>query len=342
MSLFEVINQILGLIQKIPLKLFDFLIFVNFLVFVFEEISSGLYSSFTFLFSSACAFFAGLIFYSGFAAVLVSIFPVGKNVADSASFLIIGILVFAVNYFLLRPIRRKSLDESFGNVDFDVKVIKLVGGVFFSSMSFFFLLLFITLILLTFPTSKSIKDQVTGSISGKFLSLRAQTIELNMKKILSTSSLDTMNFATLEPTNEELIKLDFTVDDYTVDKDSEDQMFEKINDERKREGLPILSRSSLLTDVARDKAEDMIIRKYFGHNDPSGYTPFDRMESANVVYGIAAENLAMSPDVAIAMNGLMESVGHRKNILSKSFYKVGIGVIDVEEYGKVFVQEFTD
>ena len=55
-----------------------------------------------------------------------------------------------------------------------------------------------------------------------------------------------------------------------------------------------------------------------------------------------AENLALAPNVDIAHKGLMNSPGHRANILSPSFGRVGIGVIDGGGYGKMFAQEFAD
>lgn len=48
------------------------------------------------------------------------------------------------------------------------------------------------------------------------------------------------------------------------------------------------------------------------------------------------------PTVIVAHNGLMNSEGHRANILSPEFSRVGIGVIDNGIYGKIFVQIFTD
>jgi uncharacterized protein YkwD len=42
------------------------------------------------------------------------------------------------------------------------------------------------------------------------------------------------------------------------------------------------------------------------------------------------------------MQGLLNSPGHRANILNGNFKKVGIGVMDAGVYGKMFVQEFTD
>ena len=66
------------------------------------------------------------------------------------------------------------------------------------------------------------------------------------------------------------------------------------------------------------------------------------MEKAGISYQAAGENLAYAPNVDVAHTGLMNSEGHRANILSADFGKVGIGVIDGGVYGKMFVQEFTD
>jgi uncharacterized protein YkwD len=46
--------------------------------------------------------------------------------------------------------------------------------------------------------------------------------------------------------------------------------------------------------------------------------------------------------VEIAFKGLMDSDGHRKNIIDPSYSRVGIGVIDSSAYGKMFTQVFAD
>ena len=56
--------------------------------------------------------------------------------------------------------------------------------------------------------------------------------------------------------------------------------------------------------------------------------PFDRMRDAGIVFGTAGENLALAPTLDIAHDGLMNSPGHRANILGTQFRKVGIGVLD--------------
>lgn len=84
------------------------------------------------------------------------------------------------------------------------------------------------------------------------------------------------------------------------------------------------------------------MRGYFSHYTPEGLSPFDRMNAAGMSFSFAGENLALAPNVAMAMQGLMNSAGHRANILSPNFGKVGIGVIDGGIYGEMFCQEFTD
>ncbi len=86
----------------------------------------------------------------------------------------------------------------------------------------------------------------------------------------------------------------------------------------------------------------MLARGYFSHYTPEGLSPFDRMAKANIAFIAAGENLAFAPNVTLAMQGLMQSPGHRANILSKDFGRVGIGVLDAGIYGEMFVQEFKD
>jgi uncharacterized protein YkwD len=97
-----------------------------------------------------------------------------------------------------------------------------------------------------------------------------------------------------------------------------------------------------LQEVARAHGEDMFARGYFAHNTPEGKTPFDRMNEAGIKYVVAGENLALAPNLETAHQGLMDSKGHRENILSTDYGKVGIGVIDGGKYGEIFVQEFTN
>ena len=55
---------------------------------------------------------------------------------------------------------------------------------------------------------------------------------------------------------------------------------------------------------------------------------------------MAGENLAGAPTVERAHSGLMNSPGHRANILNPNFTHVGIGIVDGGPYGKMYTQTF--
>jgi len=121
----------------------------------------------------------------------------------------------------------------------------------------------------------------------------------------------------------------------------ETQMFNLVNQERQRAGVRPLQIDMQLVKLARLKAQDMIDKGYFSHTSPTYGSPFEMMRSFGVTYRYAGENLAGAPTVGIAHRHLMNSPGHRANILNSNFTKVGIGVVDGGPYGKMFVQMFT-
>ncbi len=95
-----------------------------------------------------------------------------------------------------------------------------------------------------------------------------------------------------------------------------------------------------LTEVARRHSADMFARGYFAHDTPEGITPFDRMRAGGVRFLTAGENLALAPTIDVAHTGLMNSPGHRANILRREFGRVGIGVMDGGMRGLMVSQEF--
>jgi uncharacterized protein YkwD len=54
----------------------------------------------------------------------------------------------------------------------------------------------------------------------------------------------------------------------------------------------------------------------------------------------AGENLALAPTLTIAHEGLMNSPGHRANILQKKFGRVGIGVMEGGFHRLMITQNF--
>jgi uncharacterized protein YkwD len=86
----------------------------------------------------------------------------------------------------------------------------------------------------------------------------------------------------------------------------------------------------------------MFARGYFSHISPEGKSPFDRMKAGGVSFGSAGENLALAPTLELAHQGLMNSPGHRANILSPKYKTVGIGIINGGPYGLMVTQDFSD
>jgi len=84
----------------------------------------------------------------------------------------------------------------------------------------------------------------------------------------------------------------------------------------------------------------MFARGYFAHDTPENRDPFDRMREAGVRFVVAGENLAHGPTIQIAHTGLMNSPGHRANILRAQFGRVGIGIMDGGKRGLMVTQNF--
>ena len=117
-------------------------------------------------------------------------------------------------------------------------------------------------------------------------------------------------------------------------------MLDLVNSERVANGLQPLAPDPELTEVARRHSADMFARGYFAHDTPEGLSPFDRMKEANVRFLAAGENLALAPTLSVAHTGLMNSPGHRANILRPQFGRLGIGIMDGGMRGLMVSQEF--
>jgi uncharacterized protein YkwD len=115
-----------------------------------------------------------------------------------------------------------------------------------------------------------------------------------------------------------------------------------INNERAKEGLKPLKADREETMVARAHSKDMFVRGYFAHVNPDGKDPFDRMKEAKIKFKSAGENLALAQTLQIAHTNLMNSPGHRANIMNPAFGRVGIGIQDGGFYGLMISQEFRD
>jgi uncharacterized protein YkwD len=122
-----------------------------------------------------------------------------------------------------------------------------------------------------------------------------------------------------------------------------------INQERDKNGLPPLKFDPALAKIARMHSEDMARNNFFEHENLAGEDPSDRatkagyscyknygsfystgvaenimenhLEIFDLIYLNAFDRLSTS-----TVNGWMESYGHRRNILTKSYDREGIGI----------------
>ena len=136
--------------------------------------------------------------------------------------------------------------------------------------------------------------------------------------------------------------LPFLPEKLTPDKAGEQEIFALVNAEREKAGLQKLVWDEEMAEVARAHSLDMWRRQYFAHESPEGETPLDRLLEDEIVLERAGENLALARTIARAHKGLMNSPGHRRNILDPTFGRIGIGVIDGGKYGKMVTQNFAD
>lgn len=116
------------------------------------------------------------------------------------------------------------------------------------------------------------------------------------------------------------------------------KMLDLINTERAKTGASALKMDEEVMRVAQIKAQDMVDRNYFSHTSPTYGSPFDMLKSFGISYRYAGENLAGNNTVERAHTSLMNSEGHRANILNTNYNYIGIGVADSSTYGKIYVQ----
>lgn len=121
-------------------------------------------------------------------------------------------------------------------------------------------------------------------------------------------------------------------------------MLRLLNKDRKRHGLSPVRMQDDLRDVARKHSQDMADKEYFDHVNLQAQSPGDRLRGARVSDVVSGENLAKvggyGNPTQFAEKGLMNSPGHRANILNGSYNVVGVGVVRDPRKVYFFTQNF--
>jgi len=119
------------------------------------------------------------------------------------------------------------------------------------------------------------------------------------------------------------------------------QLFDLTNASRRVHGLGVLEWDDQVRVTARKHSADMAENSYFSHTNPEGQSPFDRMEEDDIAFSVAGENLAYGQFSSIfAHEGLMNSLGHRENILKSDFKLLGVGVAFGPKHEPYFTENF--
>ena len=97
-----------------------------------------------------------------------------------------------------------------------------------------------------------------------------------------------------------------------------------VNAERAKEGLAALQMDSSLNSAAQVRAKEIVTS--FSHTRPNGSSCFTALSEAGIKYNGSGENIAYGQKTpAEVVNAWMNSAGHRANIMSSKFTKIGVG-----------------
>lgn len=310
----------------------DLIIIGSLIFFALEALGRPLILEILDFASFLVAFFISFRYYNYPSKFFEVNFKIPHGLSLVLGFMIAWFLAETAFYILVRFIPRIKLKIPAANI---LSVIPaLLRGLIFISL---------TLVLLaTFPLQPSIKKAILDSKLGSVILKNAYQLEGPVKSVFGGVTNDTLTFLTIEPKTNEKVDLGFQTSKFQQDPTSEQAMIDLVNKERVSRGLKALSFDSRLRDIGRAHSADMFSRGYFSHYSPERATVADRAIKAGVDFLVIGENLAYAPNVALAHQGLMNSEGHRANILSVDYSKIGIGVMDGGVYGRMFTQVFTN
>ncbi|MEZ5428926.1 MAG: CvpA family protein [Pyrinomonadaceae bacterium] len=228
---------------------------------------------------------------------------------------------------LPKEIRRNPLNRGFGTLP------GIFGGLILAVIA--------SASLYSLPFSGGFQEYLDQSRLAEPLAAYSDPIETAFAPVFEDAVAETLTRRlTHYPGSHETIELPFKLDKFRPRPDLEAEMLELINRERASAGLAPLKADPEMRRVALGHSADMFRRGYFSHYTPEHKDPFERMKESDVRFRIAGENLAFSPTLKIAHTGLMNSPGHRANILRPQFGRVGIAILDGGRRGLMITQNF--
>lgn len=280
---------------------------------------------------------AGLLSFSYYnlpAKFFESQFQIAHGLSLVLGFMVVWFLSETVFYLLIRLFLPKILKLKIPGSRLLSAVPAVLRGLVFIALAL--------VMAATFPIQPSLKRSVLDSKLGSQILRHAYALEQPVKQVFGGVANDSLTFLTIKPKTDQKINLGFQTSEFTTDEVSENRMMEAVNEERVSRGFGALALDRGLRGVARGHSADMLKKGYFAHYSPEGKTVADRTLEAEIDFLVVGENLAYAPSVELAHKGLMNSEGHRANILSTDYGRIGIGVMDGGVYGRMFTQVFAN
>lgn len=312
----------------------DLVIILFLAVFCLEAIGRPILMEVFDLLSFLLAFFISFGYYNLPAKYLEIQFAIPHGLSLVLGFMALWFITETVFFLMVRVFIPRI-----PNIIFPGSSLLSIIPAFLRSLIFVALTL---VIIATFPIQPQIKKAVLDSKIGSQVLKNAYLLETPVKNVFGGVSNDTLTFLTIKPKTDERVNLGFQTDKYVISQADENSMIDFVNQERTSRGLKALKLDGKLRGIARGHSADMFKRGYFSHYSPEGKTVADRAVDAGIDYLVIGENLAYAPSLELAHKGLMNSEGHRANILSTDYGRIGVGVMDGGVYGKMFVQVFAN
>ncbi len=284
----------------------------------------------------AISFVAAFLLYQPVGAFVQNKFQVFPAIAYGLSFIALLIIIqIILNIIFHKVINR--IPENIRN-----HKINKIAGIPPGLVDGLITIIFITFLIFIAPFPPVVKDQYNKSILGNFALNSLSNIEAFINQRFGGLLDQALTSMTTRPDSNESVKLPFKPAKTTVNEKAEAEILVLLNEERKKVGVAPVVIDPTIIPVARAHSKDMWERQYFSHESPDGGTLEDRLVKGNVKYLLAGENLALAQNVELAHRGLMNSPGHKRNILDPKFTRIGIGVMDGGIYGKMFTQNFAN
>lgn len=154
------------------------------------------------------------------------------------------------------------------------------------------------------------------------------TEQLSSLRIMTGDMLIKQRFYEMEYRGPLPEEKELTDDDWIgIEQAMEEQIFELTNLYRKRFNVARLEKDESTSKVAYLHSKDMYDNNYFSHDSQDGRGLKERLEAQHVHYLSAGENIAAQhTDALAAMEGWLNSEGHREALLYEDYNYIGIGV----------------